>query len=673
MAYLVLARKWRPTRFEDVVGQGHITQTLQNAIRRDRVPHALLFIGSRGVGKTSCARIFAKALNCLSSERATPDPCDQCESCLSISDGSAVDFFEIDGASNNSVEQVRELRESTRFSPTSARVKVYLIDEVHMLSIGAFNALLKVLEEPPPRVIFIFATTEPHKIPDTIISRCQRFDFRRIQEQAIVGALARICEAEGVKVERAALDHLAREAQGGMRDALSLLDQLISFCGEEIDEAAARRVLGLAPRAALGELVLAIAHRRPSDLIERLDEEARGGLDLRRLFHDLLAYLRDLILFKVCEAPERLIELPAGEVQAMHEIAAQLEVPQLHRFFQRLMSQGDAILRAAFPRLALEMTLLQLCEQGETAAISDVLEGLIRLEAKLGSDDDSGTNGAGGMSGAGGPGLSSGGSGGGVVAAPSASVSAPARAPLEQLHADRGRPAAHRSPSSQPTAKLGTETGGSAHRVERPVTSMREHHPEPLESAQSTHLITEGEASQGQRGRVDLEPAISLESAQLHESFRLPRPPQIEVDRAHEDRLVRYDRLLTALSQRGESFLAARLAERSLPLDDQDGALSLLIAPELEPLIREKRSLLEALIQERGEGEARLSCEPVHGDDPRLAMERLSQWRNRRALERERAEILRVCNAPELGTILKGLSPLGAQLERVLIPPSERK
>ena len=404
MAYLVLARKWRPTRFEDVVGQAHITQTLQNAIQRDRVPHALLFIGSRGVGKTSCARIFAKALNCRSTDAATPDPCDNCESCHSIGDGSAVDFFEIDGASNNSVEQVRELRDSTRFLPTSARVKVYLIDEVHMLSIGAFNALLKVLEEPPPRVLFIFATTEPHKIPDTIISRCQRFDFRRIQEQAIVGALERICSAEEISAERAALDHVAREAQGGMRDALSLLDQLISFCGEEITEASARQVLGLAPREALREIVLAIVERRPGLHVEILDRESRGGLDLRRLFHDLLAYLRDLMLFKICDAPEKLVELSDVEQGAMHTLASRIEVAQLHRFFQRMMAQGDAILRAAFPRLALEMALLQLCEQGPTGAISDVLDGLLRLESRLDQGDSGSGGGGAGSAGAGGGG-----------------------------------------------------------------------------------------------------------------------------------------------------------------------------------------------------------------------------------------------------------------------------
>ena len=253
MSYLVLARKWRPTHFDEVVGQGHVTQTHKNAIELDRVAHALLFTGSRGIGKTSCARILAKSLNCK--EGPTVSPCGVCPSCQQIIAGTSVDVFEIDGASNNSVEQIREIRESVKFMPTHGRRKIYIIDEVHMLSTSAFNALLKTLEEPPDHVLFIFATTEPHKIPDTIISRCQRYDFKRIPERIIVDALMDIAKKESLEIEEEALFHVAREAQGGMRDSLSLLDQVIAFCGLEVTEAAVRDVLGIADRRLLWHLL----------------------------------------------------------------------------------------------------------------------------------------------------------------------------------------------------------------------------------------------------------------------------------------------------------------------------------------------------------------------------------------------------------------------------------
>ncbi|MAD61417.1 MAG: hypothetical protein CMH49_07910 [Myxococcales bacterium] len=383
MSYLVLARKWRPTRFDDVVGQEHITQTLQNAIRRDRVPHALLFIGSRGVGKTSCARIFAKALNCLSDAQPVATPCEQCNSCLGVNQGNAVDVFEIDGASNNGVEQVRELRESTRFNPSISRFKIYIIDEVHMLSVGAFNALLKTLEEPPPHVKFIFATTEPHKIPDTIISRCQRFDFKRINSKAIVGALERICAAEGIIAEKAALEHVAREAQGGMRDSLSLLDQLISFCGESITEGKTRDIFGLSSREMMLSLLSAVLRQDAAGVITLLSSHAGEGADLKRLSADLLALLRDLMVIKVHPEPEKILSLPSSELDLAKQAAEEFQVGAIHQVFQTLIQRADEIQRSAHPKLLLEMCLMQMCHQVDVATVSEVMTGLLSLEQHL--------------------------------------------------------------------------------------------------------------------------------------------------------------------------------------------------------------------------------------------------------------------------------------------------
>ena len=384
MSYLVLARKWRPTSFEDVVGQGPITQTLQNAIKRDRVPHALLFVGGRGIGKTSCARIFAKALNCMAGEGPNPSPCNACRSCVSITEGSSVDVFEIDGASNNSVEQIREIRDSVRFSPTVSRQKVYIIDEVHMLSTGAFNALLKTLEEPPQYITFIFATTEPHKVLDTIISRCQRFDFRQIGVEDIVGALLRICEAEGVSAERGALEHVAREAQGGMRDSLSLLDQMISFCGTEITERDTRRVLGLTSRESLISLLKALVGRDAEGVLNLIHERLNSGDDLSRLLTELLSFLRDMMVLKVSAQAQRVLSVSEGDLALMREASEQITVPQLHRLFNSLMKDAQEIMTSPAPRLSLEMALLQLCHQGESAAIEDVLTHLVQLEERLG-------------------------------------------------------------------------------------------------------------------------------------------------------------------------------------------------------------------------------------------------------------------------------------------------
>ncbi len=425
MSYLVLARKWRPSTFDEVVGQQHVTRTLKNAIVQDRVAHALLFTGSRGVGKTSCARILAKALNCA--KGPTVDPCGECPSCLEIGGGTSVDVFEIDGASNNGVEQIRELRESVKFLPTRGKRKMYIIDEVHMLSTSAFNALLKTLEEPPEHVLFVFATTEPHKIPDTIISRCQRYDFKRIPERDIVEAIGRIAAAEGLSVEAAALTHIAREAKGGMRDSLSLLDQVIAFCGHTITEAATRDVLGIADRRTLADLTLAIVAGDGARALAIVDDLHRFGLDLQKFAAEFVHHLRDLMVVKVVESPGRLVDLPGEEIEAMAAQVSAVPPAAIHRLFNAMLQGADEIARSPFPKLVLEMSLLRLCQQGVTLPLAEVLDGLARLEARLDAEvppDDPPPGAGGGVSGGGG-----GSHAGAPVAPAAASAGARAQAP----------------------------------------------------------------------------------------------------------------------------------------------------------------------------------------------------------------------------------------------------
>jgi DNA polymerase III subunit gamma/tau len=381
VSYLVLARKWRSKTFDEVVGQEHVTQTLKNAIERDRVAHALLFTGSRGIGKTSCARILAKSLNC--EQGPTTEPCGVCQSCIDITNGTSVDVFEIDGASNNGVEQVRELRESVKFVSTRGKRKMYIIDEVHMLSTAAFNALLKTLEEPPPHVLFVFATTEPHKIPDTIHSRCQRYDFKRISEKRIVAHLMHIAEAEGINVEPEALQHIAREAKGGMRDSLSLFDQVIAFCGESISGKQTQEVLGVADRRTLHELTESILRGDSQRALEITEGLFEFGIDLQKFAGEFVGHLRDLMVIRTCANPERLVDLPSTEVQALSAQVAPVAPARIHRLFSALMKGADEISRSAFPKLVFEMTLLRLCNQGQTLPLAEVLEGLSRLEARL--------------------------------------------------------------------------------------------------------------------------------------------------------------------------------------------------------------------------------------------------------------------------------------------------
>jgi DNA polymerase-3 subunit gamma/tau len=304
VSYRVFARKYRPQTFEQVVGQEHITRTLQNAIRESRVAQAYMFVGPRGIGKTSTARILAKALNCQSGP--TSEPCGTCSSCLEIAEGRSLDVMEIDGASNNGVENIRDLRENAAYAPARGPYKIYLIDEVHMLSTGAFNALLKTLEEPPEHVKFIFATTEAQKVPATITSRCQRFDLRRIPTEAIASHLASIADNENVVLEKAAADAIARAAEGGLRDAESMLDQAVAFCGDSITEEGVMSIFGFTSRQTVSGLVGHILEHDVRAALNLISEQADSGKDLSRLLGDATAHVRDLLVEGVSsDAPSR--------------------------------------------------------------------------------------------------------------------------------------------------------------------------------------------------------------------------------------------------------------------------------------------------------------------------------------------------------------------------------
>src|SRR5881409_947287 len=317
MSYQVIARKYRPQRFNDVVGQDHVTQTLSNAIRQNRTAHAYLFCGPRGTGKTTIARIFAKCLNCTGGPKVDFD--DDDSRCREIAEGRSLDVLEIDGASNNGVEQVRELRETCKYAPANSRFKIYIIDEVHMLSTAAFNALLKTLEEPPEHVKFMFATTDPEKVLPTILSRCQRFDLRRIPVSLISKHLTHIAKQEKVKIEPAALYAIARGAEGAMRDAESTLDQLISFCGEKIEETDVLSMFGLTAQSQLVELARAVLAGEVEGALRQLNDLARNGKDLGRLLSDLLNHFRNLLIYQVSRGDLTMLEVSEAEAAALAE------------------------------------------------------------------------------------------------------------------------------------------------------------------------------------------------------------------------------------------------------------------------------------------------------------------------------------------------------------------
>jgi DNA polymerase-3 subunit gamma/tau len=381
MSYLVLARKWRPQRFEEVIGQPHLIQTLRNAISARRVAHAYLFCGPRGVGKTSVARILAKALNCR--QGPSPTPCNECESCREITESNSLDVLEIDGASNRGINEIRELRENIRYLPSKSPYKIYIIDEVHMLTGEAFNALLKTLEEPPAHVVFIFATTEAHRIPVTILSRCQRFDFRRLSLSAVVDTMRRIARQEEISISDASLRLLAREAEGSMRDAQSLLEQMIVFSGREIIDEALLEVLGVIDRQALLDTAAALLGNNAARCLEIVERLSVHGHDLRRFCQELAAHFRNLLVMKLCERPGDLVDLTEGELTELKEQAAGVSGATLQQFVHFLMRGEEEIRKSSNPKLVLEMTLLRLIQLPRLMDIDRLIVQVRRLEERL--------------------------------------------------------------------------------------------------------------------------------------------------------------------------------------------------------------------------------------------------------------------------------------------------
>jgi len=380
LAYQVLARKWRPQFFSELVGQEHVATTLLNALKSSRMPHALLFTGPRGVGKTSAARILAKSLRCPNAKDFIP--CDKCPDCLEIAQGRAIDVIEIDGASNNGVENIRELRETVGYMPSKGKYKIYIIDEVHMLSTSAFNALLKTLEEPPPHVVFIFATTEPQKIPVTILSRVQRFDFRRIPVRKIVERLQVITDAEGVTAEPQALWLIGRESEGSMRDSQSLLDQVITFCGKKVTHNQVVEVLGLTDRTILSATLKALIDRNAQTCLDIIEKIFRLGYDPKQFAQDLLAHLRNLMIVKVTtmsgskftkENQLEFLDLPDQEIEELKKFSENLSEEDVHLLFDMTLKGTTDVVRAQDPRIVLEMLLLRLSQAPRLISIEKLI------------------------------------------------------------------------------------------------------------------------------------------------------------------------------------------------------------------------------------------------------------------------------------------------------------
>ena len=391
MTYQVIARKWRPQTFDEVTGQEPITRTLRNAIEHQRLHHAYLFSGARGVGKTTTARLLAKALNCHKTKQPTPTPCrsddpDQCSSCREITESRSIDVQEIDAASNTGVDNVREaIIASVGIAPARDRYKVFIIDEVHMLSGAAFNALLKTLEEPPPRVVFIMATTERHKVPETILSRCQQFEFRTIATAKILERLKLIAKAEKISIPDDALREIARTGEGSMRDAQSALDQVISFAGDKIKKEDVEMALGVAGADILKRIIDSIAVNKPAEAIAAIDDIVMRGHDLRNFCRDLLAHFRDLLVTKV-SGNEELLESAVCEPQELKRQSELFSESDLVRFFHSLAETETKLRAATQPRYQLEIGIVKLMELRGVETIGEIIQRLSALERNLGSE-----------------------------------------------------------------------------------------------------------------------------------------------------------------------------------------------------------------------------------------------------------------------------------------------
>lgn len=382
MSYLVFARKWRPKNFDEVIGQEHIATTLKNAISLKRVAHAYVFCGPRGIGKTSCARILAKALNCEKGPAASP--CNVCNNCREISGGASLDVIEIDGASNRGIEQIRQLRENVKFAPAKARFKVYIIDEVHQITTDGFNALLKTLEEPPAHVKFIFATTQAHKVLPTILSRCQRFNFKPLTLAAIMGKLKRIIKEERLDVSEDALVYIGRAASGSMRDAESILDQMVSFHKGQVKLEAVTKVLGIVDLEALWGISQKIIERDTAGALTLIEEIINQGKDLPQFMGSLMEHFRNILVTKISSAnADQLIDLPKDYVQRISEQAKGLNFEEIFYIFNVLVRAQESLRRALSSRVIVEVAVVRLTQRGSLCSLEEILARLTNLEQNL--------------------------------------------------------------------------------------------------------------------------------------------------------------------------------------------------------------------------------------------------------------------------------------------------
>ena len=380
MSYEVLARKWRPQVFQDVIGQDHVTETLINAIKTDRLAHAYLFSGSRGVGKTSVARILAKAINC---EKGKPGiPCNECHSCVEVTNGSSVDVQEIDGASNRGIDEIRELRENVKYMPSSSKYRIYIIDEVHMLTLPAFNALLKTLEEPPAHVKFIFATTEPHKVPVTILSRCQRFDFKRIPPAQIIEHLENITKQESIEISKSSLAIIARQAEGSMRDAESLLDQVISFSGVHVEDDQVTEILGIIDRHIIFEVSRAIIEGSPEKCMEIFARIYDYGYDIKEFYRTLMDHFRNLLISFI-DPQNRLLDMSENDKKEIRRQAEMAGFEKLQILLNFLINREEDVRFTSHPRLILEATMIKLCHLDDFLSFGELIKKVESLEKRI--------------------------------------------------------------------------------------------------------------------------------------------------------------------------------------------------------------------------------------------------------------------------------------------------